>query len=255
MNQISRIAVLLFSTFIYGNLFAQTSTYSEKDAGGNKIYYKIMSAAKGYENKCIEDNIRNSAANNHTYLVNDSVGGNLFQEWQIIPETVGLENYYVKNHRSMRFMKNGGTWAGNILALGCGTTNKFSTKAFEFYAIGKGQVVIRYTDADGDMHYLNAVDDAATDIPKLILSRAQNTSYAWKIVNLDGSSATGIKGLTENNSDRIGITVINRTIIVNGTDNYLIYDILGRKIAKSTALAPGTYIVSAEGRSYKIMVK
>lgn len=255
MNKTSLICTLLFSMFLCGNLAAQTSTYMEKDANGNKVYYKIMSAATGYEDKCIEDNIRNASVNNYNYLVNDSAGDNTFQQWQIIPETIGQENYYVKNRRSMRFMKNEGVWAGTFLALESGGTNKYGTKPFEFYPIGNNQVVIRYIDADGDTRYLNAVDSASHNIPKIVLSKAQNTTYAWKIVNLDGTPATGIKGITENNAERIGVAVIRRTIVVNGTDNYRIHDLQGRTIAKGTPLPAGTYIVNAEDKCYKILVK
>lgn len=246
---------MVLSFLVYGNIAAQTSTYSEKDADGNKLYYKIMSAATGYENKCIEDNIRNAGSNNYNYILNDTVSDNNFQQWQIVPNTIGREFYYVKNRRSMRYMKNEGVWAGTFIALEGGGTNKYSTKPFEFYAIGNNQVVIRYTDTDGSTHYLNAIDSGTVQINKIVLSRAQNTTYAWKVVNLDGTPATGIKSITGDNAGRIGIAVINRSIVVNGTDNYQIHDLQGRPVAKEAVLPAGTYIVNAEGRGYKVLVK
>lgn len=249
MNKLRLISALFVAAVGCSSAFAQ-STYQEKDASGEKQLYKIMSAYTGYTKMCIEDNTRNSSVNKYTYLVNDTASDNEYQKWQLVPVTSGEENYYIKSNRG-RYMKTSGQWAGNFYTLSNAPT-KTQAGSFEIYSIGSGQVVIRYKDSDGTQRYLSAVDTAGTTLDKLVLSRARNTRYAWKIVDLN--AATGINGVKAE-PDNIGVTVIDRQIIVNGTDNYTIYDLQGRKIGKNNILPAGTYIVNAGGKGYKVLVR
>lgn len=249
MNKIRLISAIFVAVVGCGSAFAQ-STYQEKDASGEKQYYKIMSAYSDYNKKCIEDNVRNASVNYYTYLVNDSASDNEYQRWQLIPVKNGEENYYIKNGRG-RFMKTSGQWAGSFYTLTNAIT-KTQAGSFEIYSVGSDQVVIRYKDSDGTQRYLSAVDTAGTTLDKLVLSRARNTKYAWKIIDLN--AATGINSVTAE-PENIAVTVIDRQIIVNGTDNYTVYDLQGRKVGKNNILPAGTYIVTAGGKGYKVLVR
>ena len=247
MKNLYKIILLLVFCAVSGKAFSQT--YQEKDANGEKVYYILMSAAPQYVQKCLEDNIRNAQYSNYSFLINDSSNTNLYQQWQLIPATIS--GYYIKNRRSLRYMKIDDTnWVGRYLCPSYVGT-KYGASIFDFISIGNNQVIIRYTDSGGDLRYLNAVDSTSDEINVVNLSEIQNTVNAWTVLNGDGTP-TGIKPLTTN--ENISITVKNHKIVVIGCDKYNIFDLQGRLVNAREYIISGTYIIVVKGKPYKVMV-
>lgn len=247
MKNLYKIILFLAFSIVYGKVSSQT--YHEKDANGEKVYYKLMSASAKYINRCIEDNIRNARYSNYFFLINDSVYNNLYQQWQLIPTTIS--GYYIRNRGSGRYIKmDDNYWVGSYMCPSYIGT-KYGASVFDIISIGSDQVVLRYTDSDGDFRYLNAVDSISCESNIINLSDIQNTTNAWIVCNGDGSPL-GVKSLTSESD--IDISIVNHKIVVVGCDRYSIYDLQGRKINNIDNLVSGIYIVGAKKKSYKILV-
>lgn len=247
MKNLYKIILLLVFSTVSGNAFSQT--YQEKNANGEKVYYIVMSAAPQYVHKCLEDNMHNAKYSNYSYLINDSSFANLYQQWQLIPATPS--GYYIKNRRSLRYMKiDDNDWVGRYLCPSYIGT-KYGASIFDFISIGNNQVIIRYTDSDGDLRYLNVVDSTSNETNLVNLSEIQNTVNAWTVLNGDGTPV-GINSLTTDGN--ISITVKNHKILVIGCDKYNILDLQGRLVNAREYIISGTYIIVAKGKSYKVMV-
>lgn len=247
MKKLYKTILLFIFSVICSNVSSQT--YMEKDANGEKVYYKLMSAAPNYINKCIEDNIRNARYSNYYFLIKDTAYNNMYQQWQLIP--AASSGYYMRNKGSGRYMKIDDTyWVGSYMCPSYIGT-KYGASVFDFVSIGDDQVIMRFTDSNEDLRYLNAVDSTWVESNVINLSDIQNTANAWIVRNSDGTPV-GVHSLTAGSD--INISVINRKIIVLGCDNYSIYDLQGRDVDESGTMVSGAYIIRAKGKSYKVLV-
>lgn len=80
----------------------------------------------------------------------------------------------------------------------------------------------------------------------------------WSIIHLDRMSlyeADGATSIESNKADKVNIYSENGMIIVEGTQDYSIITIWGHPVAKNKKLNSGLYIVTANGQSYKVIVK
>lgn len=237
---------------LFGVSAVSAQQFQETDSQGEKVFYRIKSAAPEYEGRCLEDNIHNSRTSNYTYVLTPSSLDNVYQEWQLIPDAANEGAYYIKNKRSMRFIKNETQWVGALMNFSYAST-KNSTKAFEFVPISEDEFLIRYTDSSGKQRYLSAATPEQTEKPKINVSRAQGTPYAWQVLNADGTKT----GISIVGKPFVTVKSVDHKIVVTGTDDYQIFDLQGREITKqkNTALLPGTYLVSTNERTYKVLVK
>ena len=67
-----------------------------------------------------------------------------------------------------------------------------------------------------------------------------------------GNSA--VENIADDLDRKVTVSVQNGNIVVAGTDNYAVYTLDGRNVSANN-VAPGIYIVNAEGKAVKILVK
>ena len=214
---------------------------------GDELYYKIESACTGFNGKCMTDNRANAATSPYAYTVEDFAAENTLQEWQLAASNGA---YYLRNRSTHRYICIGqSSWVGNYLSVGYSMTRS-SCLPFTLTALEDGETALSYSDDGGD-HYLCAADSAqspqALDITKL-----KGSPWAWKIVCTTGTSAVN-SALAD--GKKISVKAQDRSIIVTGTEDFRIFDFLGRQLPKTGARAAGTYIVRAGDEAFKILIQ
>lgn len=244
INALLSIAIALAAS---ANVSAQK--YPSTDGEGNTIYYKIMSASPGYENKCLEDNSINSSKSDYKFLINDSKTDNQYQEWELVADASSNDKYYLRNRKSRRYVSTKGSWVENYMSVENAVT-KQSTKPYEFVQLSKNQIAIKFNDGTTD-RYIGAIDSAQT-APRFDRNVLEDSRWAWYVADQNGTPVS-ISAITADVSS--DISVENRRIVVKGNDNYEIYDTEGRRLSKNGTRLPGVYIVKTKDSNYKVAVE
>ena len=79
---------------------------------------------------------------------------------------------------------------------------------------------------------------------------------ALAIYKEGGSAPTAIQGVPAGQIiDSFRPRVVNGRVFVDGVASFNIYNITGTPLASDTMLSPGIYVIQANGKSYKILVK
>lgn len=242
MKKLIIILASLAGLFCTENSYAQTSSET--------TYYRIMSAKHTFSTCCIQDNSSNSNGSND-FLISVVDSSDLHQQWMLIPNQDSTA-FYIRNRYSNRY-----------IGQSCVITNNFyytqnaaieSTAAqWRITPIKDDQVAFSSIDEFGVTRFLNAADITANTPDKIsYISTSGYSGFAWIIVKIN-SGTTDLKKVSANKD--ANVFVLGRQIIVNGTNNYCIYDISGRTMQQGQALPHGIYIVSTHGQSFKVFVK
>lgn len=130
------------------------------------------------------------------------------------------------------------------------TLNAPESEGWTLTHIREGQYTISGIEEDNNERYWNASsfdkEPDEYDAANLIFS-----GFAWKFEKVTPTEV-GILSITE---DNIRIYSQNRKIIVENTDNYTIMTVEGLIISKNSELSTGIYLVTANGKTTKILVK
>jgi len=240
MKKLIIILVSLVGLFYTENTWAQTASES--------TYYRIMSAKHTFSTRCIQDNTNNNDGSND-FLISEVDSSDLHQEWMLIPNE-DTTAYYIRNHYSMRYIGQSTVITNNFYYTQNASIQS-SAAQWRIIPIKDNQVTFSTTDDFGVTRFLNAAD-ITIDTPDKIsyVSTAASSGFAWIIVN---TNTTGINKVLANKE--VNVFVLGHQIIINGTNSYRIYDILGRTMQNGSNLPQGIYIVSTGGLSFKVFVK
>ena len=210
-------------------------------------YYRIVSACKDYTGKCLQDNTSNVT---YTYLVHDFDAGNTLQQFQLIADNADTTKYYLRNRSSRKYIQNKYKQRNEYSFLQ-GIASKYYTSPFTITPIGQNQVLIHYTESNGITRYLNVADDASVK-EKVFIEDALNSRYAWYIVDAS-QDITHISPAIAH--EDIGISVVNRHIIVTGCPDYTIYNSFGIPQNRTGERTPGIYIIKTPQKAFKVCVR
>lgn len=118
--------------------------------------------------------------------------------------------------------------------------------------LGDKQYAFSTVEDDNVERYMGANSDQAEAAEELDLRKLANSSHAW-VLRMVESVPTSIGQATETN--HLTIRVIDRRIVVEGCTDFNIHTLSGMAMPTDLQLQPGIYIVSAQAKSTKIIVK
>lgn len=244
----------MFPTVVW--LFS-SAVSTGQNAIGSAAYYRIMNCHSLYAGRCIEDSILTANKTQWHYIVTAPSKNNARQQWALISaSTTDTTAFYIRNRSSYKYLNADikiNTTRLGIFYLPQYTSTRANATVWHFIRLSNGQYVITATDSYGVDRFLSACD--STKVPTMFrnLAASPDSYFAWHVVDAD-EDVTGIADAAAT-SAHIGVGVVNRRIIVSGTENYSIYDIAGRRQPGNRALPKGCYVVVAEGKSYRIIIK
>ncbi|MDD4760485.1 MAG: hypothetical protein PHU66_06705 [Bacteroidaceae bacterium] len=242
MKKLIIILASLAGLFCSINIYAQTSS--------GTTYYRIMSAKHTFSTCCIQDNSSNSNGGND-FLISVVDSSNLHQQWMLIPNQDSTA-FYIRNCYSNRYIGQSYVITNNFYYTQDAAIESTAAQ-WRITPIKEDQVAFSSIDEFGVTRFLNAADLTA-DTPDKIsyISTSGYSGFAWILVKIN-TGTTGLNNVSLNKD--INVSVLGRQIIVNGTNDYRIYDISGRAMQNGQILPHGIYIVSTHGQSFKVFVK
>lgn len=237
------LCATLIALMLYGSARAQD--YPQKDSDGNAIYYKIFSASPQYEGMCLQDDTRTNTQ--YPFGLASHEADNKYQEWILIPGTTE-GTYQLRNRGTWRYIATNGSWQDAFFSI------NYSAKASKdneilFTSQGEGQITMTYLQGTTTQFMLVGDTDRG---PEIFEKKGhKNTTRAWIIYPTNSVPSD----VTAAESTRVSIQAVGRHIVVNGTRNYDVYDIQGRRVDNETELLPGVYVVEAAGTVKNVLIK
>ena len=177
----------------------------------------------------------------------EATGGTLYE---IVPQQAYTsDDLDWRNRQSRKYVSTKGTWVDNYLSAE-NTTTKMSTDPYEFIELTHDQVAIKYNDGASDNYLF--VADSAQNVPTFDKYNLADSRWAWFVSDPNGTPVS-IKDITADKNAEISVE--NRQIKVNGTDQFEVFDIEGRQLDSKGTRQPGIYIVVVNNVAYKVAVE
>lgn len=161
------------------------------------------------------------------------------QMWLIMPaETAGAVT--IKNMSTKSYLVS----SSNKAALQSATANWALEKATDgdyYYLHDLGRTTLSYLVikiADGSLDYYNKTTSDATWSTKFTLTKAGVVD-----TGLDAANGTTT------------VSVVNNRIVVNGTNNFSVYNTAGLRVNPKAPLAAGVYVVNANGKATSVIIR
>lgn len=224
---------------------AMAQDFPEKDDKGAVIYYKIFSAAEGYETLCIQDNTQKTG--DYKYLLEEHDPQNKYQEWTLQP---GSEEgtYLLRNRATFRYVSTSGVFVDEFYAITY-SAKKDNSNQLLLTPLGNKQYAMTYNDGQTKRYMMVGDTDAGVDY--FHRDNIYGTTRAWHIYPA-AAVPTAVAGTGEQS---IEVQVVKRKIRVLGTSNYEVFDIQGREMPADATLEPGIYVVQAGQTVRNVSVK
>ena len=227
---------------------------SEPEISDTKdIWYYINSAQSGNTNKCITD-INEIGSGNVKFKIQDKESNAekaIYQQWKVIkPVNSSDNNVFFVNRGTGNIIQTAYDYNGYFNAQS--TKDTESTNGWALTFIDFIQFKISGLDSAGLTGYLNA--SSTTEDAEMIPGNNEftNSAFAWTFEQV---TETSIDPVTPDPFDEFKVTVINKRIFVEGTDDYFITHISGIPVKKDVELPTGVYLVTIEGKTKSYLVK
>lgn len=244
-----RYIFLAIAAVIVGTGCAFSQSYPTTDADGNTLYYKIMSAYPEYSDMCITDNTSNSSTV-YKFLIKENDPDDLKQQFSLVVDVNGTDTaYYLRNRKTRKYISSKTNWDGRYYASNYYSV-RFTITPCTFEDISDGQIAMKIITSS-DTCYLMAADSAET-MPSFDVYSLKDSRWAWKVCDASGVPVSINEIVSGSN---VKVSVVDRVIKVEGTDNYTIYNDEGVAFPKETVLTPGIYFVDVKRLTYKVLVK
>ncbi|MCC8144984.1 MAG: hypothetical protein LIO93_00800 [Bacteroidales bacterium] len=219
----------------------------------NEVWYTIETKKTGFESKCITD-VTDQSWMNIRFALNDITAGDYTQQWKIV-DINGTDVQFVNRA------------TGNIMQTEAVYNRYYYTqpapystdaKGWTISYIGQGQCEISgYTQEGVEVHMNAASDqqDADTYLPE----NNQYSGFAWAFNKVVETDALQVVSSDFTSLDEISISVRiwveNRTIRVEGVEEFTVRNISGVEVNPAMELPVGVYLVSFNGKTTKILIK
>lgn len=206
--------------------------YPQKDAEGQTIYYKIVSAAPDYygQKLCLQDVSNQVASGKFQYTLTQAEETNKRQDWVLVTADAAKGTYYLRNRMTYRYISLSGEWIGNFMGLTFSTKN--TGNAITVTPLQDKQVTLSYQTTNG-LRYLGATDITrpASQMP----SSMQDTPWAWYIIDAD-ALMTGIDTPEAEQASQV-------------------CDLQGRILPPEAIKRPGIYVIKYPAHTRKVYIR
>lgn len=257
-KRFSSLFVLIFGA-AFGSFVpvsAQTPIGSLDEASASTKYVRIVNNNTRYDRLCIQDSASTANGTNYALIVTHYQPRVYRQYWKLVSASAtDTTAFYLRNFASRNYLSASVNYhKGNlgVFYLPTMPSGKENGSVWTFTRLSNGQYVISSEDPYGLRRYLAPCDTLRVPSAFGSVERAQNTVFAWTLYDAN-TDLTGIHAVVD--EPDAGVGVVDGKVVVAGADDYKIYDMSGRLVPTGGRLPAGVYIVVANRKSYKVMVK
>jgi hypothetical protein len=221
-------------------------------------YYRIFNEKSAYINQCIQFNHDAAATTVYKYLVSAYDKTDEYQEWKFEPaSSEDTTAYYIVNKKNNLYLESAVTTVysskyGTFLPLNRGSIVKSSYAVWNVTPFSDGIFMISGLDRNGVRRYLNACDSTTLAPVLTRVTKVATSAFAWRLTD-SRNDPTSITTVSDN--DGSTVSVLDRRIIVGGTEHYVVHDLSGRTVNSQSQLPCGIYLVTIKSRTYKVIIK
>lgn len=235
---------------------AQTPIGSLEEASASTKYVRIVNNNSRYERQCIQDSAGSSNSTKYALIVTHYKPRAFRQYWKLVSaSSTDTTAYYLRNFASRNYLSafvNYHRGKLGIFYLPTMPSGQANGSVWNFTRLSNGQYVISSEDPYGIRRYLAPCDTLRVPSAFGSVEKAQNTVFAWTLYDAN-TDLTGIAAVAE--EPEAGVGVVGGRVVVTGAPDYKIFDTVGRLVPSDRRLPAGVYIVVANRKSYKVMVK
>lgn len=225
-------------------------------AGTDEVWYIIKSKKSGLTSKCITD-VTEQNLSEIRFTLDNVTAGNRKQQWKIVE--MGASSVQFVNRAT-----------GNIIQTESVYNKYYYTQHALYFDNAQSWTMEYLGDAQYEMYgfnqeglkvHLNAASNM-TESDIYMEGNNLNSGFAWSFKKVsetvESQSLRMIEATTDTDSQEalnIKIYVSDCNIKVEGADNYIIRNISGILMNKTTELPVGIYLVTVNGITTKVLVK
>lgn len=235
---------------------AQTPFGSLEEASASTKYVRIVNNNTRYDRLCIQDSASTANGTNYALIVTHYQPRVYRQYWKLVSASAtDTTAYYLRNFASRNYLSATVNYhKGNlgVFYLPTMPSGKANGSVWTFTRLSNGQYVISSEDAYGLRRYLAPCDTLRVPSAFGSIERSENSVFAWTLYDAN-SDLTGISAVVD--EPEAGVGVVDGRVVVAGATECKIFDMSGRLVPSGRRLPAGVYIVVANRKSYKVMVK
>lgn len=222
-----------------------TGTSSLQYSDDETVYYYNIISPNG--NLCMTtEAVASSTADTKSMKLVTFDTQNNYAQWKLVKRDNGKVDVINRATGDCILSRSSVTTGVNYTKMGKKDENH---TGLSFSLLGDDQYAISGVEEDGILRYLTNVT-VGENADKLDLS--VNSNFAWKMV-LAETVITGIDGVKQTGES---IKVKDGKIVIDGSQDYSVWNAEGMQMDKKAVLPAGVYVVRlANGKSAKIIVK
>ena len=254
----SRAYVIMFESSGYQNVDNSRFNFIKYEKVGveysttdKEVWYYITSANPEYADKSITD-ATEGGLSYIKFSLETKKQDNYHQHWKVVKKSTSA------NDARIHFINRA---TGNLIQTKSvenafykytqATINQSEDNGWIMTYMGKKQFEISGKETDGVNRYLCASNIKYKQPDFYDEGNSVNTGFAWLFEGMD--IWTSIPNVEIENNVRIYSQ--DRSIVVEGSDDYTIHTIQGIRISKGKQVFPGIYLVTVNGKTTKLLVK
>ncbi|GHT01276.1 hypothetical protein AGMMS49525_01560 [Bacteroidia bacterium] len=212
------------------------------------VWYNLVSGKTGTANLAMQDNTSITLAAPANYALSvEPLNNDATQQWKLTKNasgTVTVTNRATNNAISTTSVYDEPYNLTQLTAVAEHAGHLLTD-------IGGGQYTLSAVEDDGIKRYLS-LSEEGKDPEEFIIDKLTDSGFAWTFVKVID---TGINKQTPSSDNQLVVTVKDRVISVENATDWRIFSVDGKSIGKGTPLAPGVYLVTANGVTTKVLVK
>ncbi|NDV46730.1 hypothetical protein D0T49_06680 [Paludibacter sp. 221] len=214
------------------------------------VWYFITNTQENYKDKAITD-VASQGKPYVKFSIEDVDKKNKSQYWKAVKVSTDPADERVQfvNKATGNIIQTNSVQEG-IFSYVQYTTDFTDSDGWLLNYIGDMQYEISGKEKDGATRYLYVGNNTST-YPEVYIKNSKNSGFAWTFVHT-GEITTDIPSV---DSDNIVVYTRNRKIIVVGCDDFTVWNINGIQVNKDYELPEGVYLVKADGKVAKVLVK
>lgn len=227
----------------------------EISTSDNEVWYNILSKKKGYDSKAITDITQQNEVN-RKFSLEDLYEEDYNQQWKIISLSNGEVQFLNRGTNNM--IQKEASYNAYYYALAAPYSETASGWAMNY--LGDYQYEMFGLNGEGVTVHMNAASDHK-DADTYFEGNNRDSGFAWYFKKISSTQqlpqqrATTVTTRIDHKPVDIRIFVVERKIIVEGADDYIVRNISGMQVNQSLELPVGIYLVTVSGKTTKILVQ
>lgn len=214
--------------------------------GETETWYNLTNCSASFEKWSVKEDKSEEA--DAKLVLEQSQGNDASAQWKAIKANVGEGVHFVNRATGNSLATESAVFgAFNLLQ----PTSELSVgNGWTPVYLGNLQYAFKATDVDGVMRYLGATASTATNSDEVDPEKLAGSVYSWKLQKVDET----VTGIARIEGEGEGFRVEGRRVVADKGVDISVFTTAGVAVQADRQLEPGVYVVTAKGKSSKVLI-